>query len=197
MEAESSIATATATSLQMVDYSDKSFAVIGNTKPFSSQMKELGGRFNRYLKVNNEQVPGWIFSKTRQEEVAAFLLDPSKSSSSSTNTHSSLPSSISSSTSSSTNSNNGLPVVQPPRGTGQNYQYIKFKIYKPRVGMKVTLKTEGEATMHGEVISVETSDGDVDGVYMSFGEQTTYACICRQKWQVFGYNKNHSLFFTE
>jgi hypothetical protein len=172
------------TSLQMVDYSDKSFAVLGNTRTFSSQLKDMGGRFNRYLTVNNQKVPGWIFPKTRQEEVTRFILDANSGSLQST----SLPSN---------EQNTDLPTVEPPRGAGQHYQIVRFKVYKPREGMKVTLKTEGAATMHGEVIKTEVTDGIVDAVYMRFGEQTTFACICRGKWQVFGYNKNHSLFFTE
>ncbi len=55
--------------IQIVDYSEKSFAVIGETKPIKDQIKELGGKFNFRLSCG----PGWIFSKTKLEEVTNFL----------------------------------------------------------------------------------------------------------------------------
>jgi DNA topoisomerase I len=51
----------------IIDYSDKAVAVIGNTKPIMDKLKELGGRYNRFLKINGETKPGWIFSKTKKQ----------------------------------------------------------------------------------------------------------------------------------
>lgn len=45
--------------LEIIDYSEKAFAVIGDTKPVKDQLKELGGRWNSHLKCG----AGWIFSK--------------------------------------------------------------------------------------------------------------------------------------
>ena len=55
--------------LELVPYSDKSFAVIGDTKPIKEKLKELGGRFNFRLSCG----AGWIFPKTREEVVRAAL----------------------------------------------------------------------------------------------------------------------------
>lgn len=61
--------------LRLVAYSDKSFAIFGDTKPRAAELAQLGGRFNSYLKVDNVATPGWIFSNRRLNNVkAAFNL---------------------------------------------------------------------------------------------------------------------------
>jgi len=49
----------------IVDYSEKAFALVGDTKPIKDKLKELGGRFNPSLKCG----AGWIFSKKHLEAV--------------------------------------------------------------------------------------------------------------------------------
>ena len=62
---------AKAEGLQVVDYSEKAVAVIGDTKPHAEKLKKLGGRFNARLKCG----AGWIFSKKKEAAVrAAFGL---------------------------------------------------------------------------------------------------------------------------
>jgi len=56
--------------IQIVDYSEKAFAVIGETKPIKDGLKNLGGKFNFRLTCG----AGWIFSKTKLEAVKAFLI---------------------------------------------------------------------------------------------------------------------------
>lgn len=57
--------------LQIVDYSEKAVAIIGNTREYVEKLKELGGRFNGKLKCG----AGWVFSKKREPELrAAFSL---------------------------------------------------------------------------------------------------------------------------
>lgn len=55
--------------LKIVNYSEKSFAIIGETKPVKDQMKELGGAWNRGLTCG----AGWIFSNKARERVEEFL----------------------------------------------------------------------------------------------------------------------------
>jgi hypothetical protein len=55
--------------IQIIDYSEKAFAVIGETKPIKDKLKDLGGKFNFRLSCG----AGWIFSKTKLEEVTNFL----------------------------------------------------------------------------------------------------------------------------
>ena len=51
--------------VQVLDYSDKAVAVIGNTYPIKEQLKSMGGRFNRFLSCG----AGWIFRKDKKDEL--------------------------------------------------------------------------------------------------------------------------------
>lgn len=55
--------------LSIVDYSEKAFAVVGNTKPVKDELKKLGGRFNAKLSCG----AGWIFPLRARESVEAFI----------------------------------------------------------------------------------------------------------------------------
>lgn len=57
------------TDVEIIDYSEKAFAVVGNTKEIKDNLKRLGGRFNAKLSCG----AGWIFSKTKLDEVKEFL----------------------------------------------------------------------------------------------------------------------------
>lgn len=46
------------------NYSDKSFAIYGETKPHLVWLKNAGGKYNSKLTINEETVPGWIFAKS-------------------------------------------------------------------------------------------------------------------------------------
>ncbi len=46
----------------IIDYSEKSIALIGDTREMKEHLKKLGGRFNRGLRCG----PGWIFSKKKE-----------------------------------------------------------------------------------------------------------------------------------
>jgi len=53
-------------SVRIVDYSARSVAVFGETKPIKEKLKELGGRFNGKLKENGVPTPGWIFPSDKK-----------------------------------------------------------------------------------------------------------------------------------
>jgi len=55
--------------VRIVEYSEKSFAVIGNTKPIKDVLLQLGGKYNRYLTCGI----GWIFSNKKRIEVMTNL----------------------------------------------------------------------------------------------------------------------------
>lgn len=59
-------------SVSIIDYSERSFAVVGDTKPIKDQLKRMGGTFNKRLSCG----PGWIFSHKRREAVEKFLASP-------------------------------------------------------------------------------------------------------------------------
>lgn len=58
--------------IEIIDYSEKSFAVVGETKPIKEKLKELGGSFNSRLTCG----AGWIFSKTKLDIVTNTLSIP-------------------------------------------------------------------------------------------------------------------------
>jgi hypothetical protein len=60
-------------------YSERSFAVFGDTQNYRSYLLEWGGKFNPNLKADNQDVnsterkPGWIFPNTKLELVTKKL----------------------------------------------------------------------------------------------------------------------------
>jgi len=59
--------------LELVMYSERSFAIFGDTKPIKDQLEGLFGKFNRYLKKDGVATPGFIFSIGRLEAVRKAL----------------------------------------------------------------------------------------------------------------------------
>lgn len=59
--------------LQYVDYTEKSFAIIGDTKPLRKELAELSGKFNGYLTINGKKTAGWVFAKRNVEPVKKSL----------------------------------------------------------------------------------------------------------------------------
>jgi hypothetical protein len=57
----------------IVDYSEKALAVFGDTKPVKDRLMALGGRFNPKLTHEGEKKAGWIFSKSREQEIISLL----------------------------------------------------------------------------------------------------------------------------
>lgn len=55
--------------VNIIDYSEKAFAVVGDTKPIKDKLKGLGGSFNPRLSCG----AGWIFSKKKLNEVTKAL----------------------------------------------------------------------------------------------------------------------------
>lgn len=56
-------------SFEIVDYSEKAIAVVGDTKLVKDMLKQLGGRFNPRLTCG----AGWIFPKTKESQLRASL----------------------------------------------------------------------------------------------------------------------------
>ncbi len=62
--------------LQLIDYSEKAVAVIGDTKNIKEQFKIDGryiGRFNKNLKVKGQSTAGWIFSKKHKDLLKSIV----------------------------------------------------------------------------------------------------------------------------
>lgn len=57
--------------IYLIQYSEKSIAVLGNTKPFRKELYYLGGKYNRNLTdpETKEKIPGWIFPNSKTDEI--------------------------------------------------------------------------------------------------------------------------------
>ena len=55
--------------IQVIDYSEKAIAIVGETKAIKETLKTLGGRFNAHLTCG----AGWIFSKTKEATLREAL----------------------------------------------------------------------------------------------------------------------------
>lgn len=55
--------------LQIVDYSEKAIALVGDTKAIKDQLKAIGGSFNPRLSCG----AGWIFSAKKRDELQALI----------------------------------------------------------------------------------------------------------------------------
>lgn len=58
---------------EIVEYSEKSIAVFGDTKSIKEELKAIGGKFNPALKNNGEKRAGWIFPKKQADKVRELL----------------------------------------------------------------------------------------------------------------------------
>ena len=55
--------------IQLIDYSEKAIAIVGDTRAIKDTLKTLGGRFNAHLTCG----AGWIFSKSKEDAIKATL----------------------------------------------------------------------------------------------------------------------------
>ncbi|GHV15538.1 hypothetical protein FACS1894179_11210 [Bacteroidia bacterium] len=60
-------------SFEVVDYSEKAIALFGDTKPIKDLLSAMGGKFNPRLTHDGGKQAGWIFSKTKREELDTIL----------------------------------------------------------------------------------------------------------------------------
>ena len=188
MEAVQEVQEASQNLLSVVDYSEKSFVVSGElTRKYKDNLKAMGGRFNKNLTYNGQNLTGWVFGLKNKEKVMEFVISVNTGTSQSSSL--SLPST----------DDIGLPTIDvEPSSNTSVYQFVKFKVYRPREGQKVRLNTGGK-TVHGMVTKIESHhrDGVIDTVHIDFDGKTSLGVICRSKWQIYGYMADHVLFFTD
>lgn len=58
---------------ELVDYSEKALALFGDTRAIKDLLKAMGGKFNARLTHNEEKQAGWIFSKSKREELEIII----------------------------------------------------------------------------------------------------------------------------
>jgi BMFP domain-containing protein YqiC len=57
----------------IVEYSPRTIAVFGDTKPFVEQLKKLKGSFNPNLTYEGEKKAGWVFLKIYKKDIEEWL----------------------------------------------------------------------------------------------------------------------------
>lgn len=180
--------------LSVVEYTDKTFIVYGEaTKTYKTQLRDLGGKFNGHLKERDgfNGGAGWIFMMKFKPEVYKFV---NQVNTENINQHNGVPNQDSQNASSD-GTEITLPTVIAPIKDA-TYQYVKWKVFKPVEGMKVTIKAGGASSV-GEVIQTETHGNIVDTAYINLGGNTSKLVITNGVWQVLGYMVEHSVFFGE
>ena len=59
--------------LEIIQYTEKSFVIKGNTKPIKELLVRLGGKWNSNLSKDGEKFGAWIFPNTKLESVKEEL----------------------------------------------------------------------------------------------------------------------------
>lgn len=171
--------------LNVIEYTPKSIVVFGEaTRTYKGQLKDLGGRYNGRLSERPDFPggSGWIFPSRNRDSVDNFVEQVNNGEFSQA-----LPDL-------NNNTSVGLPQVIFPQKLDAVYQTVSWKVYKPKEGMNVVIKTTGDP-LEGEVVSVETHKDFVDTAYVSVNGQISKLVICSGKWQVFGYMPEHTVRF--
>ena len=62
-------------SINIQEYSDKTFVVRGDTKPYKESLKNLGGKWNSRLseKDSGEKFGAWLFFNTKRDSVEEWF----------------------------------------------------------------------------------------------------------------------------
>ena len=72
---------------------------------------------------------------------------------------------------------------------------VRWRVFRPAAGMKVTIKVGG-SKLEGEVLQTDMTGDVVDTAYISAGGNTSKVVICSGKWQVWGYQAEHAVYFS-
>ena len=57
----------------VIDYSEKSIVVFGDTKPIKDKLKEHHCKFNPFLTIDGKKQAGWVASKKHESEVKQLI----------------------------------------------------------------------------------------------------------------------------
>ena len=111
------------------DYSDKALAVFGKISPALEEgLIKLGGKFNPVLKgLNDTRRPGWIFPKSKRDQVSFEL---KKHLGTSTTSSSSSSSSATLSTSNSTSASASSSTPTPIDTIGSTIKYVSLQAFQ-------------------------------------------------------------------
>lgn len=59
--------------IEVVDYSERAYAVFGNTYDIKDELKEIGASYNKWLKYGSGKKPGWIIGKRKKAELEKII----------------------------------------------------------------------------------------------------------------------------
>ena len=177
--------------LNIAAYSDKSFIVFGEaTKVHKDNLKALGGKFNGRLKERPGFSGGaaWIFPMNNLATVKQFVNDVNNGT---IPTHSSPPAE---------GGVMGLPTITGPVKVSK-YQTVTWSVFKPAVGMTVTIKAGGQEAV-GTVIQVDgnrdkRNHSIIDTAFIDINGATSKLVICSGAWSVWGYMVDHRVYFSD
>lgn len=109
--------------VNIIEYSERAIAVIGDTKPIKELLKSLGGSFNPRLSCG----AGWIFSKKKLEEVQTALINHAKTSTEDPQPENiNLPILYTSTPSNVQNIEEAEIIEETPTGKALNLEYFKI-----------------------------------------------------------------------
>lgn len=57
----------------IVNYSEKAVAIFGDTRAIKEQLSALGGRFNMHLTLKGKKCAGWIFQKSKEDDLRKLV----------------------------------------------------------------------------------------------------------------------------
>lgn len=186
-----------------VDYSDKSFAVYGDTKPYKDELRQLGGKFNSNLKGG----PGWIFPNKLIDDVAEFVAvanNALRQASPKINTNI-----VKTYSKPVTKPRSLIPKITPIANLslvdnknnfvaedGVRYQIIVNTCPLPFIGQGVTFVGNNEKIDY-TVLDMMTDKNDIllTNDEEEKNETSVRAVIINGKWQIFAMIENHELIF--
>jgi hypothetical protein len=172
--------------MELVDYSERSIAVIGDTKEYKEQLRELGGKYNPGLTVNDQRVAGWIFSKKQQDKVEEFLglsdgVEEAPTKSAKLTPKAKTP------------AKSTKPHIRPVANpVDDKYQSVSYRVFKPFKGQEIflytypddDLKSSPEATDAKVLRVYPNSDGIITKMDVSYGDDKAVAIISDGQWSL-------------
>lgn len=168
-------------------YSEKSFVVRGDSKPYSSYFKERKGRWNPRLQGG----PGWIFSYGKENstynEIYQLVQDINEG----------KVAPIESPTSPRTR------VTPTPRTSRvalpTGFQTVSWVIHKPAVNEEISLVSEGNSYRY-KITEVQDHDGIVDIATIQSLDDPNFVAnlvIVNGQWQVYKLVQDHTVEFVK
>ena len=202
------------TDLTLIPYSERSFVVFGeDTRAYKSKLQELGGRYNPNLTdpESGQKLKGWIFSKKQQDKVEQLIEDikngavepdvAEEAPVRKTYTKKVSPKKVPAKAVKSPSAKGALKLATPVKKLEE--QTVTYTLVKPRVGLRVTLRTP-DGVSEGEVFEIGKTDNVVDTAFMhplaendKLDTETIYQLVITNgKWKILGVIEEHTVEFS-